>query len=75
MNRTSTLSAALRPLHRWTSIVFTLTVIANFAAIGLGYTLPWLNYLPLPPLFVLMLTGLYIFVLPYVRRSPNQTQN
>ncbi|PAM39494.1 hypothetical protein CEJ63_25420, partial [Acinetobacter baumannii] len=25
-----------RPVHRWTSIVFTLTVIANFAARWLG---------------------------------------
>ncbi|PSD25503.1 hypothetical protein C7E12_20535, partial [Stenotrophomonas maltophilia] len=25
-----------RPVHRWTSIVFTLAVIANFAVRGLG---------------------------------------
>jgi hypothetical protein len=45
-----------------------LTVIANFAAIFSGQTLEWLYYLPLPPLFLLMLTGLYMFFRPYFRK-------
>ncbi|MGZ3305673.1 MAG: hypothetical protein ACXU8U_07405 [Asticcacaulis sp.] len=53
-----------RQIHRWLSIAFTLTVVANFIAIGIGKPVSWLYYLPLPPLFLLMFTGLYMFALP-----------
>lgn len=58
---------SVRRFHRWTSIAFTLTVIANFVAMGIrrGEQPPaWVTYSPLPPLFLLLLTGLYLFVLP-----------
>lgn len=62
----------IRQFHRWTSIVFTLTVIANFVAIGLGGSKtappPWITYSPLPPLALLLFTGLYLFALPYLNR-------
>lgn len=62
-----------RPVHRWTSIVFTLAVIANFVvrAMGQGEPAAWLTYSPLPPLFLQLFTGLYLFVLHYAggRRS------
>jgi hypothetical protein len=29
----------------------------------------WLVYSPLPPLFLLLFTGLYMFVLPYTARG------
>lgn len=58
-----------RQLHRWLSILFTLTVIANFVAMGIGEPPAWLVYAPLAPLFVLMITGLIMFVLPYVSKS------
>lgn len=61
-------SKLIRQSHRWFSIAFTLTVIANFLAVGLGKPMAWLYYLPLPPLFLLMFSGLYMFVLPYVDR-------
>lgn len=65
----------LRQLHRWTSIVFTLTVIANFVAMPRGTPPAYITYSPLPPLFVLLLTGLYLFVLPYAaaRRGARTT--
>jgi hypothetical protein len=62
----------IRQTHRWVSIAFTLTVIANFVALGLGQGQPpnWITYSPLLPLALLLLTGLYLFALPYlVRRS------
>jgi hypothetical protein len=61
----------LRQFHRWVSIVFTLTVIANFVAMSYGTPPPWITYSPLLPLALLALTGLYLFALPYVvkRRS------
>ncbi|CAN7592536.1 hypothetical protein [Pararhizobium sp. LjRoot238] len=57
-----------RQVHRWLSIVFTVAVIANFVAMGLGEPPPWIVYAPLPPLFVLMFTGLYMFAIPYAAR-------
>ena len=61
----------IRQIHRWLSIVFTLTVIANFVAMTQGQPPAWVTYSPLLPLAVLLLTGLYLFVLPYAtkRRS------
>jgi hypothetical protein len=61
----------LRQFHRWVSIVFTLTVIANFVAMSQGTPPPWITYSPLLPLALLAFTGLYLFALPYVvkRRS------
>jgi len=59
----------IRQIHRWLSIAFTLTVIANFVAIGMGQKeTTWITYSPLPPLFLLMFTGLYMFVLPYLAK-------
>jgi hypothetical protein len=52
-------------------MVFTLTVIANFVAIGLGkgkQPPAWITYSPLVPLFLLLFTGLYLFALPYINR-------
>ena len=61
----------IRQIHRWLSIVFTLTVIANFVVMARGAPTSWVTYSPLPPLFLLLFTGLYMFVLPYAakRRS------
>ena len=58
----------IRQFHRWVSIAFTTTVAANFVAMGLGEPPAWLVYSPLPPLFLLLFTGLYMFVLPYAAR-------
>ena len=55
----------MRQIHRWLAIVFTLTVIANFIAMSQGTPPMWVTYSPLPPLFLMMATGLYMFVLPY----------
>lgn len=56
----------IRQAHRWLSIAFTLTVIANFAAMPFGQPPMWLVYLPLAPLFLLLFSGLYLFALPYL---------
>ncbi|WP_426124710.1 hypothetical protein [Pararhizobium sp. PWRC1-1] len=58
----------IRQAHRWLSILFTVAVIANFAAMAMGEPPPWLVYAPLPPLFLLLFTGLYMFALPYAAR-------
>ena len=64
----------IRQVHRWLAVLFTLTVIACFVALGAGNPPQWIFYLPLPPLFLLMFTGLYLFVLPYVARRKGVSQ-
>ena len=64
----------IRQGHRWLSIAFTLAVIANFVAMGLGEPPAWVVYSPLLPLFLLLFSGLYMFALPYAckwRRVPS----
>lgn len=56
----------IRQIHRWLSIVFTLTVIVTFIALAQEKPLAWVSYVPLLPLALLLLTGLYLFALPYV---------
>jgi hypothetical protein len=60
----------IRQTHRWVSIAFTLTVTANFVAMWLvgGMPPPWVTYSPLLPLALLLFTGLYLLVLPYIAK-------
>jgi hypothetical protein len=60
----------IRQTHRWISIAFTLTVIANFVAIGVtgGQPPALVTYSPLPFLALLLFSGLYLFAVPYVAR-------
>jgi hypothetical protein len=58
----------IRQTHRWLAIAFTLTVITDFLALAMGTPPQWIFYLPLPPLFLLMFSGLYMFFLPYVAK-------
>ena len=63
------MSKLIRQSHRWLSIVFTATVILNFVAMTQGEPPAWITYSPLPFLFLLMFSGLYLFALPYFRKS------
>jgi hypothetical protein len=59
----------VRQIHRWLSVVFTLAVIiVTIVVFGQGEPAAWIVYMPLPPLFLLLFTGLYLFVLPYASR-------
>jgi hypothetical protein len=66
----------MRQGHRWLSIAFTLAVAANFAyrALAAGEPPAWLTYSPLPPLFLQLFSGLYLFALPYTARSRGKAQ-
>ncbi|WP_372016445.1 hypothetical protein [Pseudoxanthomonas sp. 10H] len=59
------IARAIRQVHRWVSILFVLAVVANFVAMAFGPTPPWITYSPLPPLALLVPSGLYLFALPY----------
>ncbi len=63
-------SAGIRRFHRGISIVFTLTVVANFVTMARrgGSPPSWITYAPLPPLGLLLFTGLYLFALPHISR-------
>ena len=58
----------IRQTHRWLSIAFTLTVIANFVAMTQGPPPAWVTYSPLLPLALLLFSGLYMFALPYAAK-------
>ena len=63
-------SKFIRQFHRWTSLAFMLVVVAIFAMLGLGQQpAQWIYYLPLAPLFLLMVTGVYMFFQPYVAKA------
>jgi len=61
-----------RQTHRWLSMIFTLLVIANIvvniALSGQKQQVLWLGLFTLLPLFLLLFTGLYLFVLPYTTK-------
>jgi hypothetical protein len=62
----------IRQTHRWLSVAFTVLVIVNvvlnFVVSGPEELALWVGVLTLLPLALLMLTGLYLFVLPYAAR-------
>ena len=59
----------VRQIHRWLSIIFTTVVLGIFITLGAGKEPAyWVYLLPLPPLFLLMFTGLYMFVLPHANK-------
>ena len=59
----------IRQIHRWLSIAFTAGVVAYILAMGQGQPAAWMGLFALVPLILLLLTGLYMFVLPYVRNA------
>lgn len=59
----------IRQFHRWMSLTFMLFVIANLAVRGQEKIALWVGLLTLLPLALLLITGLYMFVLPHVRKT------
>lgn len=66
-------SSWIRQTHRWLSITFTVAVILNIAVQGREMLALWVGMLTLIPLGLLLITGLYMFVLPYVSKSRKST--
>jgi hypothetical protein len=58
----------VRQGHRWLSIAFTVTAIATFIALAQEKPVVWVSYLPLFPLALLLVSGLYLFALPYTAK-------
>jgi ABC-type polysaccharide/polyol phosphate export permease len=62
------LSKVVRMFHRWTSCLFVLSVIAAAIALAQAEPVMWMSYLPLAPLAVLALTGIFMLLQPYAAR-------
>ena len=67
-----TFNAWMRQIHRWLSLLFSLAAIANIVALLRHINAPWLGLLAVVPLIPLLLTGLYMFALPYWRKASNR---
>jgi hypothetical protein len=61
-------NSSVRQIHRWLSIAFTVAVIVNVVAMVQEKQAVWVGLLALFPLVLLLLTGLYMFVLPYAAK-------
>lgn len=59
----------IRQVHRWLSIIFTLAVLVNLAALAQAEPAMWIGFLALFPLILLLISGLYLFPLPYLARQ------
>lgn len=62
----------VRQTHRWLSMVFTVAVLVNIVLNVLPganeQLVMWVGMLTLIPLALLLITGLYLFVLPYTTK-------
>jgi hypothetical protein len=58
----------IRQAHRWLSIAFTIAVVINIVALVRKEQAVWVGLLALVPLIFLLLSGLYLFALPYAVR-------
>lgn len=58
----------IRRFHRALSIAFTLAVVINIMVQGQETLARWVGMLTLLPLALLLLTGLCMFVQPYIAR-------
>ena len=61
----------IRQTHRWLSVAFTVTVIANIVVMSAKQgemPPPWVTYSPLLPLALLWFSGMYLFVLPHATK-------
>ena len=58
----------VRQVHRWLPMAFTAAVIVTTIAVAQKEPVIWVSYVPLLPLALLLLTGLYLFVLPYAAK-------
>ena len=57
-----------RQIHRWTSVAFTLGFLANTVIAVAGIDAVWVGVFALVPLLVLLVTGLWLFAIPWLPR-------
>ncbi len=57
-----------RRVHRWLSIAFVVAILITSMALAQQEPIVWMSYVPLLPLALLFVSGLYLFALPYAQR-------
>ncbi|MDR6623969.1 hypothetical protein [Caulobacter segnis] len=62
------MSRLTRQIHRWLSIAFTAGVLGYIIVMTQGQPPYWVGLFALVPLILLLVTGLYLFVLPYLAK-------
>ena len=62
----------IRQTHRWLSITFTLAVILNLVFLMQKEQVVWVGLLALFPLILLLVSGLYLFALPYLAKGRSE---
>lgn len=63
----------VRHIHRWVSMVFTVSVVVvTIVVLVQEQPAEWVYLSPLLPLTLLLLTGLYLFALPYLSRRRSE---
>ncbi|WP_280436455.1 hypothetical protein [Nocardia carnea] len=55
----------VRQTHRVVAMAFVATVVVTVAVMALQGPV-WVSYIPLPPLALLLFSGLYLYVRPYI---------
>jgi len=63
-----TWNTSIRQIHRWLSIAFTLGVIGYMIVMSQGQPPAWVGLFALVPLILLLVSGLYLFALPYAAK-------
>jgi hypothetical protein len=58
----------VRQIHRWLSIAFVVSVLGYIVVMSRGPVPGWANIFPAGSLILMLATGLYLFVLPYLPR-------
>jgi len=61
-------SHLIRQTHRWLAAAFVASIIIYMIMMSRGPVPGWLNAFPLGTLFLMLATGVYLFVLPYVTK-------
>ena len=61
------MTAWIRSIHRWASVVFTALVVINTLGAIAQLQILWLNLLTFVPLFALWATGTVLYVRPWWR--------
>ncbi len=69
----------IRQTHRWLSVVFTVAVVVNILLnvlpLASDALVTGVGLVTLLPLSLLLVTGLYLFVLPYATRKGDQSSD
>jgi hypothetical protein len=62
-------STWIRRIHRWVAMAFVASVVVvTVVVLGQEEPAEWVYLSPLLPLALLLVTGLYLFVLPYATK-------